>query len=101
MTWLAYLQFSLSKTTSKQLKTLSVPATLAGSSAAYVAISYRWNAAFTVTYAIEFLCLSTAELLVLGFVVPRRRMLSEGENGLLRQGLCWEVVVVGDMVGVG
>jgi hypothetical protein len=70
--------------------------------AAYVAISYRWNAAFIVTYAIEFMCLSTAELMVLDrmidFVVPA--------SGVVRRKWMWAarivlgVVVVGNMVGV-
>jgi hypothetical protein len=71
--------------------------------AAYVAISYRWNAAFIVTYAIEFLCLSTAELLVLGrmvdFVAPRASDVLR-RKWIVAARLVLGVVVVGNMVGV-
>jgi hypothetical protein len=67
-----------------------------------LAVSQRWRAVFTVTYAIEFLCLSTAKLMVLDrmsdFAAPR-------EDGLRRRWVVGgrvvlAVVVLGNAVGL-
>jgi hypothetical protein len=66
------------------------------------ALSYRWRAAFLVTYAIEFLCLSTAKLMVLDrllvFAVPhgaslRKRWAAAGR-------VVMAAVVLGNAVGL-
>jgi hypothetical protein len=66
------------------------------------AVSYRWRAVFTVTYAIEFMCLSAAKLMVLDrmrdFAAPRgdgmRRLWVVGDRVVMA------VVVLGNAVGL-
>ena len=69
---------------------------------ALLAVAQSWRAVFTVTYAIEFLCLSTAKLMVLDrmsdFAAPR-------EDGLRRRWVVggrvvMAVVILGNAVGL-
>jgi hypothetical protein len=100
VTWLSYLQALDNNFRANDVVDSSNIGSL--QRAAYVVISYRWTAAFTVTYAIEFLYLSTAELMVLD------RMLNFAplSSGVLRRKwilaarIVLGVVVAGNMVGL-
>jgi hypothetical protein len=64
---------------------------------------YRWLAAFAVLYAIEFLCLSAAKLMVLDrmmeFVVPRREGMPR--RWVIGGRVVMAAVVAGNVVGLG
>ncbi len=66
----------------------------------FLALSARWQAVFAVTYAIEFLCLSTAKLLVLDRMSD---FLASGGSSRLRVAagrIVMAAVVVGNLVGL-
>ena len=66
------------------------------------ALSYSWRAVFTVTYAIEFLCLSAAKLMVL----DRMSDFAAGQDEVTRKRwaaggrMVMAVVVLGNAVGL-
>jgi hypothetical protein len=69
---------------------------------ALVSVSYSWRAAFNVTYAVEFLCLSAAKLMVLDrmsrFAAPRGSVLRKWWVGGGR--IVMAIVVLGNAAGL-
>ena len=96
VTWAFWMQFLVANFTA------GTPGLSPAESSSLNAQAFYWNAAFYVTYAIEFLCLSVAKLLVLhrmaDFAVPK----SDGLSRRLAVGgrVVMAAVVVGNVVGL-
>jgi hypothetical protein len=103
VTWAFCMQFLVA------LFTVSTPGLLPGQVQSLLAQNQYWVTAFYVTYAIEFLCLSVAKLLVLhrmaDFAVPKgdglsRRFAVGGRVVMAGGRVVMAAVVVGNVVGL-
>ena len=95
VTWAAWMQRLINNYSGNDDTTLSD-----AQSMSLFAISVRWQAVFSVTYAMEFLCLSVAELMVLDRM---RNFAADGISRRLVVGgrVVLAVVVAGNVVGLG
>jgi hypothetical protein len=65
-----------------------------------VAISYRWGAVFVLSYAIEFMCLSAAKLMVLDRMSVFAAGRDSGKRWVVGGRMVMAVVVLGNAVGL-
>jgi hypothetical protein len=94
VTWTAYMQSIVNASSQRSDASLSLSQRFF-----MIALAFRWRSAFLVTYAVEFLCLSTAKLLVLD------RMTDFAAGGALKhwaagRRIVMAAVVVGNSVGL-
>ncbi len=77
------------------------PSTLPIQTALLNSVAYHWRAVFTVTYPIEFLCLSVSKLMILDRMVDFVELSDAGRRNKWRvvRRLCMVVVLVGSLAG--